>query len=128
MAVSLNHTIVPATDKRASADFLRRILGLLEPTPWGPFLVVPVGNGVSLDFMDAHDFEEHHYAFLVDETEFDPIFERIRTSGAAYYADPFRHRPDEINYLYGGRGVYFDDPDHHFMEVITQPYGETPEG
>ena len=103
MAVSLNHTIVPATDKRASADFLSRILGLLEPTPWGPFLVVPVGNGVSLDFMDAHDFEEHHYAFLVDETEFDPIFERIRTSGAAYYADPFRHRPDEINHLYGGR-------------------------
>ena len=88
MAVSLNHTIVPATDKRASADFLRRILGLLEPTPWGPFLVVPVGNGVSLDFMDAHGFQEHHYAFLVDETEFDPIFERIRTAGAAYYADP----------------------------------------
>jgi catechol 2,3-dioxygenase-like lactoylglutathione lyase family enzyme len=128
MALSLNHTIVPATDKRASADFLSRILGLLEPTPWGPFLVVPVGNDVSLDFMDAHDFEEHHYAFLVDETEFDPIFERIRTSGATYYADPFRHRPNEINHLYGGRGVYFDDPDRHFMEVITQPYGETPEG
>jgi catechol 2,3-dioxygenase-like lactoylglutathione lyase family enzyme len=128
MAVSLNHTIVPATDKRASADFLSRILGLLEPTPWGPFLVVPVGNGVSLDFMDAHGFQEHHYAFLVDEAEFDPIFERIRSAGAAYYADPFRHRPDEINHLYGGRGVYFDDPDRHLMEVITQPYGETPEG
>src|SRR5437773_4812449 len=89
MAVSLNHTIVPATDRRASADFLSRILGLLEPTPWGPFLVVPIGNGVSLDFMDAHDFDEHHYAFLVDEAEFDPIFERIRASGATYYADPF---------------------------------------
>jgi hypothetical protein len=47
MAVSLNHTIVPATDKRASADFLSRILGLLEPTPWGPFLVVPIPNEIT---------------------------------------------------------------------------------
>ncbi len=41
---------------------------------------------------------------------------------------PSATAPDEINHLYGGRGVYFDDLDRHLMEVITQPYGDTPEG
>jgi len=128
MTVALNHTIVPATDKAASAEFLRQILGLAEATPWGPFLVLAVPNGVSLDFVDATEIHEHHYAFLVDEAEFDPIFERITATGVPIYADPFRKQPGQINHLYGGRGVYFDDPDGHLMEVITQPYGAEPEG
>jgi hypothetical protein len=33
----------------------------------------------------------------------------------------------EINHLYGGRGVSFDDPSGHLFELITRPYGETPE-
>jgi catechol 2,3-dioxygenase-like lactoylglutathione lyase family enzyme len=128
VTVTLDHTIVAARDKRTSAEFLGGILGV-EPKPWGPFLVVRVGNGASLDFVDAGgDFDEQHYAFLVDEAEFDPIFDRIRASGTTFYADPWRSQPGEINHLYGGRGVYFDDPDHHLMEVITQPYGDEPEG
>lgn len=121
MTATLNHTIVPARNMRASAEFLGRILGI-EPEPWGPFLLVSVANGVSLDYIDATDFEEHHYAFLVDEDEFDPILERIKASGTTFYADPFRRQVGEINHLYGGRGVYFDDPDRHLMEVITKPY------
>ncbi len=128
MTVALDHTIVPARDKLVSAEFLARILGV-EPKRWGPFLVLRVGNGASLDVVDAGDhFDEHHYAFLVDEADFDPIFERIRASGTTFYADPFRSQPGEINHHYGGRGVYFDDPDRHLMEVITQPYGDEPEG
>ena len=38
-----------------------------------------------------------------------------------------RERPGEINHLYGGRGVYFDDPNGHVMEIITHPYGDRPE-
>ncbi len=52
MAVSLNHTIVHCRDKRASAQFLVDILGLPEPTTYGPFVVVQVENEVSLDFLD----------------------------------------------------------------------------
>lgn len=124
MSVELNHTIVPAHDKGASAEFLGRILGLEPAAPWGPFMVLAVGNGVSLDYIDGGDtFDEHHYAFLVGDDEFDPIFERIRDSGARYYADPHRGQPGEINHNDGGNGVYFDDPDGHLMEVITRPYG-----
>jgi catechol 2,3-dioxygenase-like lactoylglutathione lyase family enzyme len=127
VTVTLNHTIVPATDKKTSAQFLAAILGLDAPKPWGPFLTVAIPNGVTLDFVDATDFDEHHYAFLVDDADFDVVIERIRTAGAAVYADPWRGQPGQINHLYGGRGVYFDDPDRHLLEIITRPYGDTPE-
>ena len=89
MAVQLNHTIVQATDKQASARFLAEILGLPEPKPYGPFLVVEVDNGVSLDFADDHgEVRPQHYAFLVSEEEFDEIFGRIQERQIDYYADP----------------------------------------
>jgi hypothetical protein len=31
--------------------------------------------------------------------------------------------PGEINHHFGGRGVYFFDPDEHLLELITRPYG-----
>ena len=123
MSVELNHTIIPASDKRRSAEFLSGILGLEAGGQWGPFIPVVVANGVTLDFVDATDIREHHYAFLVGDDEFEPILERIRKAGTSYYADPFRREPERVNHNDGGRGVYFDDPDHHLMEVITRPYG-----
>lgn len=124
MSVQLNHTIVNATDKRRSAEFLAQILGLPDPVPFGPFLVVQVTNGVSLDFADDHGpVRPQHYAFLVSEEDFDAIFGRIKERGLEYWADPFRNRPGEINTNDGGRGVYWPDPDDHSLEIITRPYG-----
>ena len=124
MAVHLNHTIVSVRDKRESATFLAEILGLDEPTPFGPFLIVQVDNDVSLDFADDHGpVHPQHYAFLVGESDFDEIFGRIRARGLQYWADPFKSRPGEINHNDGGRGVYFTDPAGHGMEIITRPYG-----
>ncbi|MDT7712507.1 MAG: hypothetical protein QOG46_1196 [Pseudonocardiales bacterium] len=124
MAIELNHTIVAARDKRTAATFLTDLLDLPAPTPFGPFLVVNLHNGVSLDFMDTSDeIRPQHYAFLVSETEFDKIFGRIRAQGLEYWADPFHQQPGEINTRDGGRGVYFDDPDGHVLELLTRPYG-----
>src|SRR5215207_8086277 len=124
MAVRLNHTIVSVRDKHESATFLAEILGLAEPTSYGPFLIVQVDNYVSLDFADDHGpAHPQHYAFLVSETEFDEIFDRIKNRGLPYWADPFKHRPGEFNTNDGGRGVYWDDPSGHFLEIITRPYG-----
>jgi catechol 2,3-dioxygenase-like lactoylglutathione lyase family enzyme len=126
MAVQLNHTIVSVRDKRASATFLAEILGLDEPTPYGPFLVVQVDNDVSLDFADDHGpVHAQHYAFLVGDSDFDQIFGRIRARGLPYWADPGRHRPGETNTNDGGRGVYWEEPSGHFLEIITRPYGST---
>jgi catechol 2,3-dioxygenase-like lactoylglutathione lyase family enzyme len=124
MAIQLNHTIVSARDKRESATFLAEILGLDPPTPFGPFLVVGVDNEVTLDFIDdPGPIHSQHYAFLVSEAEFDEIFGRIRARGLAYWADPFRRQPGEINTHDGGRGVYWEDPSGHNLEIITRPYG-----
>jgi catechol 2,3-dioxygenase-like lactoylglutathione lyase family enzyme len=124
MSVHLNHTIVKASDKQASAHFLADILGLPPPAPYGPFLVVQVDNDVSLDFADdmgrAHP---QHYAFLVSEEEFDQVHGRIVERGLDYWADPYHHQPGEINTNDGGRGLYWDDPDGHVLEVLTVPYG-----
>jgi catechol 2,3-dioxygenase-like lactoylglutathione lyase family enzyme len=124
MAVELNHTIVKCSDKVASAQFLVDILGLEPPTRYGPFEVVQLGNGVSLDYADDHG-EPHpqHYAFMVTEDEFDAIQARIVERGITYWADPFHRHAGRVNTNDGGRGLYWDDPDGHNLEIITVPYG-----
>src|SRR3954453_22547442 len=125
MAIQLNHTIVHALDPIASAKFLAELLGLDEPKPFGPFVGVEVHNGVTLDFIRAQPQEIiiEHYAFLVSEAEFDEIFARIRAHRLPYWADPAHARPGEINRNDGGRGVYWNDPNRHYLEIITRPYG-----
>lgn len=123
MAVRLNHTIVDARDKNASAIFLATMLGLPAPVLLGPFAVVQVGE-TSLDYMETDDeISPQHYAFLVSEIEFDQIFQRIRERNLPFWADPGRRERDRINTWDDGRGVYFDDPNGHLLEIITRPYG-----
>ena len=123
MTAQLNHTIVWCRDKQKSAAFLVDLLELPKPTRFGPMLVVQLGNGVSLDFYEQEGkIASQHYAFLVSEDEFDRVFARIQAQGLAYWADPGKERRSEIYRLHGGRGVYFDDPDKHLLEVMTQPY------
>lgn len=123
---ALNHIIIPAKDKDASASFLADILGVKAQLQWGPFRPVQTSNGVTLDFVDSKDVRTQHYAFLVEEKEFDGAFERLKKSGAAYFANHDRSGPGEINHYWGGRGVYFDDPNGHWMELLTRPYGSQP--
>ncbi|HEU5096556.1 MAG TPA: VOC family protein [Reyranella sp.] len=123
---ALNHIIIPAKDKDASASFLADILGVKAQPQWGPFRPVQTSNGVTLDFVDSKDVRTQHYAFLVEEKEFDGAFERLKKSGAAYFANHDRSGPGEINHYWGGRGVYFDDPNGHWMELLTRPYGSQP--
>ncbi|HEX7082414.1 MAG TPA: VOC family protein [Gammaproteobacteria bacterium] len=124
MAIELNHTIVPARDPRASAEFLAEILGLDPPVRFGPFWAVALHNGVTLDYQRSDEqIPIEHYAFLVGESEFDSIFARIRARGLTYWADPAHMRAFEINRNDGGRGVYWNDPDGHYLEIITRPYG-----
>ena len=124
MAVEFNHTIVWARDSQTSAAFLAEVLGLSAPKRWGPFVVVAADNGTNIDFMDADgEITPQHYAFLVSESEFDDIFGRIRERTLAYWSDPAQTQRDEINHHDGGRGLYFEDPNGHLMEIITRPYG-----
>ena len=124
MAVELNHTIVWCRDKMRSSAFLAEMLGRPAPRPFLHFMVVELDNEVSLDFYPKEgEVSVQHYAFLVGEAEFDAAFARIEGRGLTYWADPARTRPGEINDHDGGRGVYFEDPDGHWRELIPRPYG-----
>jgi catechol 2,3-dioxygenase-like lactoylglutathione lyase family enzyme len=124
MAAQLNHTIVWCSDKRRSSAFLADMLGLPEPEPFSHFLVVQLDNGVSMDFMEKQGpIAMQHYAFLVDDAGFDAGMARIVAQGLTYWSDPARQNAGEINRHWGGRGVYFEDPDGHMLELITKPYG-----
>jgi catechol 2,3-dioxygenase-like lactoylglutathione lyase family enzyme len=126
MTAQLNHTIVYSADRAKSARFLAEILGLPAPVRFGPFEVVELDNGVSLDFAAADGpIQPQHYAILISEADFDAVFGRIREQGLQYWADPRRSRPGDINHNDGGRGVYFPDPDGHYLEVMTRPYGRS---
>ena len=119
MSIEINHMIVPAKDRKASARFLGEILGV-EPGP----VVIPhfeplqVG-GITLDFADSAEVQSMHIAFLIDEATFDAGYARLLELGTATFADPMRSQPGEINHRFGGRGVYFVGPDGHFFELMT---------
>ena len=120
----LDHTIVHARDKQASASFMSQVLGLPPPQQAGPFAMVRIDADLSLDFVDATGtIQAQHYAFVVTEAEFDAIFARVRERGLTFWADPYRRESGRINTWDDGRGVYFDDPDGHLLELITRPYG-----
>lgn len=123
MAIELNHTIVASKDKKSAARFVAEVLGLPEPGSFGPFAVVELHNGVSLDFMDtADEITSQHYAFLISEEEFDAVTGRLAERGVQTWADPHRTRTGQ-NTNDGGRGCYFDSPDGHNLEVLTRTYG-----
>ena len=123
MNVQLNHTIVWCRDKQKSSAFLTEMLGLGQPVPFGPMLVVALDNEVSLDFYEHEDrIAQQHYAFLVPDDVFDQVFARIRQRDIPYWADPGKQRPQELYAHNGGRGLYFDDPDGHLLEILTRPY------
>jgi catechol 2,3-dioxygenase-like lactoylglutathione lyase family enzyme len=120
MAIELNHTIVPAHDPLASAQFLAAILGLPVGPPVAHFTPVTLANGVSLDYDHCEDIAEHHYAFQLSDSEFEAAFGRIRDSGITYYADPGWRQPGQLYASTNGRrGTYFRDPDGHLMEILT---------
>jgi catechol 2,3-dioxygenase-like lactoylglutathione lyase family enzyme len=119
MAIVLDHTIVPARDKEASARFLARILGLRYEGGVSHFAPLRINDTLTLDFDTDDAFESHHYAFKVGESEFDDIFGRIKAEGIAYGSGPGSLDDMKINHRRGGRGFYFRDPNGHVLEVLT---------
>jgi len=122
MVVALHHTIVPARDPQASAQFLAEILGLSVDPPVAHFTPVTLANQVSLDYDQLDHVEPHHYAFMVSEQEFDAALARIQHCGIAHYGDSACQEDGRIYHserTEGRRGTYFHDPDGHLMEILT---------
>ena len=119
MALELNHTIVPAHDREASARWLAEILGATYEGAMAHFAIVRINEHLTLDYDHADEFEHHHYAFKVDEASFDTIFARVQEKKLVYGSQPYATEDMQINHRRGGRGFYFRDPNGHVLEVLT---------
>jgi catechol 2,3-dioxygenase-like lactoylglutathione lyase family enzyme len=119
MTIVLNHTIVPARDKEASARFLAHLFGLPYQSG-GHFAQVRINDTLTLDFDNAQNFESHHYAFHVSDAEFDAILQRLRAAGIPYGSDWSNTDNGHLNDWRGGRGFYFHDPNGHLLELLTR--------
>jgi catechol 2,3-dioxygenase-like lactoylglutathione lyase family enzyme len=123
MTIELNHTIVPARDKEASARFYEKMFGFEYVGPMGHFTPVRIASqSLTLDFDQDDSFTPRHYAFKVSEAEFDEIFKRVVEAKLAYGSGPFSSDDMQINHWNGGRGVYFRDPSGHLLELLTRDY------
>ena len=132
MTIRLDHTIVPARDKVAAAQFFAHVFGLEVEPGRHHFAKVRVNDSLTLAFADEAEAwggpgmdpglgQSHHYAFHIGDIEFDEIFERVKALGIPYGSEPYRHEDGRINTRRGGRGFYFEDPNGHLLEVMTIP-------
>jgi catechol 2,3-dioxygenase-like lactoylglutathione lyase family enzyme len=121
MPILLDHTIVPARDKLASAEFFAEIFGLNVNPGDGYFAQVQVNASLTFDFADEPEPQSHHYAFHISDAEFEAIYQRVKTKGLPYGSGPDNHTDGKIYTRRGGRGFYFEDPNGHLLEVMTIP-------
>lgn len=125
MPAQLDHLIVPARNRVASAKRLAGLLGVqwTEQGPVGPFSPVYVNDGLTLDF-DQWDgaLPKQHYCFRVGDDEFETILSRIEAEGIAYRSLPHGEDDYRINPAFGGKIVYWGEPDGHVWELLTVSY------
>lgn len=121
MAITLNHTIVPAKNKEAAARQFAEVFDLAYEGLGEHFAPVKVNEGLTFLFDDDSNFESHHYAFHVSDAEFDAIFARVKKAALVYGSAPWSADDGKLNDWGGGRGVYFRTPDGHLLELMTVP-------
>jgi catechol 2,3-dioxygenase-like lactoylglutathione lyase family enzyme len=119
MTMILNHTIVPAHDKREAARWFAEITGLQAEESKGHFAPVRVNDTLTFLFADETSFDQRHYAFHVSDAEFDSILGRVKGKGLTFGSAPWSLDDGKLNDWNGGRGVYFRSPDGHLVELMT---------
>ena len=124
MAMELDHTIVSARNQRESARRLAEILGVRwAESGAGPFSPVYVNDGLTLDFIDDDgEFPVQHFCFRVSDAEFDAILKRLQGAGIKYRSAVRGPEDMRVNTDYGGRMVYWNEPDGHQWEMLTVSY------
>ena len=128
MAIELDHLMVPARDKLASAKLLAELLDVRwSEHGVGPFAPVFVNDGFTIDFDEWSDpFPKIHYCFRVSEPEFDAILGRLRAKAIPFRSNVQGPVDNQVNTQHGGRIVYWNEPDGHYWEMLTQSYARQP--
>ena len=118
MAIELNHTIVPALDKEASATFFARIFGLRYEGPTGhfaPFKSMTLSPWTLTMRRRSRVTIWRSRSATTSLMRSSPVSRpRAFRMAAAYTLDDM-----QTNTWGGGRGVYFKDPNGHVLELLT---------
>ena len=124
MTIQLDHFIVSARDKVAAAKLLGELLGVpWAPSGIGPFAPVYLNDGLTLDFIDTEEaFPVEHFCFRVSDAEFDAILARIRAAGIEYRSSVRGPMEGKVGPDFGGRGVYWNQPEGHQWKMLTVSY------
>jgi catechol 2,3-dioxygenase-like lactoylglutathione lyase family enzyme len=124
MTIELDHFIVSAKDARAAARRLGELLGVAwAERGIGPFSPVYVNDGLTLDFIDdPGPFPVEHFCFRVSDAEFDAILARLVAAGIEYRSAVRGPVDMTVSTAYGGRMVYWNDPEGHQWEMLTVSY------
>ena len=124
--MQLDHLILKVNDLDASVGFYTRILGLVHEGMQGPFAVLRVSPGFTIQLAPWGTQGGEHLAFALQASLFDAVFERLKRDGIPY-GDSFHDvgnmkGPGEEA---GARGLaqalYFFDPDQHLLEIRLYP-------
>jgi catechol 2,3-dioxygenase-like lactoylglutathione lyase family enzyme len=127
MPIKLHHTIIESHNAEVSAQWLATLFNL-QAVKSTYFWDLQLDNDVTLHFMSTtstQEIAEQHYAFHVEDVDFDRILNQLTATAQQYWADPAQRMPQQINAEAGGRGLYFESPDGHSFEVFTQPPGRS---
>jgi len=124
MTIHLDHTIVPSRNRVAAARQLAELLDVpWAPTALGYFAAVYVNDGLTLDFIDTDEaFPIYHFCFRVDDARFDAILARLGAAGIAWRSTVRGPVDRNVDTSFGGRGLYWNEPDGHQWEMLTVSY------
>lgn len=128
MTIHLDHFIVSARNKAASGMLLAKLLGVpCGEAQAGPFFAVYINEGLTLDFFETGEaFPVEHYCFRVGDDEFNSILDRIKAAGIKYRSAVRGPEDMQISTQFGGRGIYWNEPEGHQWEMLTVSYARPP--
>lgn len=120
MTIIIDHITMPAYDHQEAARFLARIMGVEYAGPDRHFAPVPLNPTFKIAFYHADQFQPYHVGFHIGEEVFDLILANLQAIGWSYGNHPQEPGNLRTDHPFGGRGLYFIDPNGHLFEVMTK--------
>jgi len=121
---SIDHLILNINDVASSVDFYVNILGFSHEGEDGPFTVIRVDDGFTLQLAPWGTKGNEHLAFALSRVQFDSVFARLKEKQIPY-GDSFHSVGNNLGpgNETGAKGpaptVYMNDPNNHLIEIRT---------
>ena len=121
---TIDHLILNINDVSSSVDFYVNILGFELEGEDGPFTVIRVNEGFTLQLAPWGTQGNEHLAFAMSREEFDRAFALVKEKGIPY-GDSFHSVGTNLGpgIESGAKGpaptLYVNDPNRHLIEIRT---------